>query len=175
MHYTLANDTPKLPEDKQKHYKKAIGDARVWHDDILYEIATNTPQYRRQSITLPTDFPAEPDPLVVGIGLEITGPAAYPRFAPEDGLHVLRHARGTAKCLVAATDVKLSNYAPPSGITRRGAIGPQPQRRYYDRLAGVAEDLHRGVLPWRDGKLALLLADAIDRTLAKNMEEILEE
>jgi hypothetical protein len=148
---------------------------RVWHEDVLYEITANAPLYRRQSVKKPAEFFAEPDPQVVGIGLEITGHAAYPRFAPEDGLHMLRHIRGTAKCLVSASDAKLSNCAPPPGITRRGAIGAQPQRRYYDHPAGVAEDLHRGTLPWRDGKLAPLLANAIEQTLQRNMEEILEE
>src|SRR5262249_5279448 len=118
--YTLANDAPKMPEDQRKRYVRP-GVDYIWHEDVLYDVKENTALYRRRT-NQPIELLNEPDWQVVGIGLEIAGPAAFPRFAPEDGLHVFRSTTGTAKCLVVTSEFNITAFAPPHGITRRAAV-----------------------------------------------------
>ena len=61
----------------------------------------------------------------IGLALVLNGRLAYPMFEPERGLHVFRYPNQTHKCLVDIGDHKLSAYATPAGIDRRGAIGGQ--------------------------------------------------
>jgi hypothetical protein len=112
---------------------------------------------------------------MIGLALVIHAKAALPRFVAEAGLHTLRTTQVKGHCLVDTAAGLLRDYVPPEGIERRGAIGNQPKRRFYDFVGGVIED------PRADGKLYanvdnlhLALVQALDQALAKNVKAILE-
>jgi ATP-dependent Clp protease ATP-binding subunit ClpA len=111
---------------------------------------------------------------VIGYGLEVRCPAAWTRFAGEDGLHVFQAGRDSARCLVLTTADKVKDYTPPKNITRRGAIGNQPRRRLYALGREEIEDftLNRR-LRMRPEELHLALAELLDERLQKLVHSLL--
>jgi DNA polymerase III delta prime subunit len=112
----------------------------------------------------------------IGLALALNGRLAYPLFEPERGLHVFRYAAQTHKCLVDIGDDRLDQYAPPSGIDRRGAIGAQPLRRSYDMVQETAADERLGKRLQPPGRgLDNLIAFVMEEWLRKDAESLLEE
>src|SRR5262249_35173560 len=148
------------------------GEARqFWRQDTLVAAATGREPERpvlvRQRVEDAGAFLAEPPERLPGVVLGLRGPGAAPRFMPEAGLHLLRGPR-PAGCLVETSEAGPRDSLPPSGITRRGAIGSQPRRRSYDRGLEVLDDVRLAAkLPWQGRPLDEALADAITRQLRR--------
>src|SRR5262249_1712261 len=122
-------------------------------------------------------FLAQPPSRLPGLALSLVGPGAAPRFAPEQGLHIVRGPRHPQPlaCLVESSDGGWAAYLPPVGITRRGAIGTQPRRRTYDRGQEALDDAQlEAKVPWEDA-LSDALAEAIRQGLRRRMLALLEE
>ena len=83
---------------------------------------------------------------VIGIGLEISGRAAYPRFAAEEGLHIVQTSKQTTRALVSTSDAAMTEYQPPEGIERAGAIAGHPRRRHYRPEQGTVDDERLGTV-----------------------------
>ena len=155
---------------------------QYWRNDRLYTAATARQPERellvREVVKDQTAFLASRPARLPGIVLDFRGLAAAPRLMPEAGLHVLRAPRLSqpVPCLVETSDVELSAYLPPPGITRRGAIGTQNRRRIYDRVSEVLDDLMLAMkLPWGNRALSDVLAEAIEQRLRRGMAALLEE
>jgi ATP-dependent Clp protease ATP-binding subunit ClpA len=58
------------------------------------------PGERKREARLDEPVLVNPRKGVVGLGLEVHAPGAFPRFAPEAGLHLLHTARDVGRCLV---------------------------------------------------------------------------
>ncbi len=117
---------------------------------------------------------------VVGLALEVRAPAAFPRFAPEAGLHQFNAARDAGKCLVDAGALPMTGpqdhsfYRPPQGVERRGAIGGQPRRRtYYPGRECVEDAALGGKVDWRGESLADLLGELLERHLVRSARGLL--
>jgi ATP-dependent Clp protease ATP-binding subunit ClpA len=110
---------------------------------------------------------------VIGIGLEIGGRAALPRFAAEGGLHVIQTSKQTAKALVDAGPVALTDYRPPEGIERRGAIGGQARRRHYRPEQGTIDDARLGALSLPFKAVGEVLPWCIEEALRRAAREVL--
>jgi ATP-dependent Clp protease ATP-binding subunit ClpA len=154
---------------------------QYWHEDTLYAAASGRrperPVLVRERIEEPAAFFATAQERLPGVALRLRGNGATPRFTSEQGLHVLRAPRlpQPVACLVEVSDVGLPAYLPPSGITRRGAIGTQTRRRIYDRGLEVIDDAMLAArLPW-SSRLADALAEVIEKGLRRAVSALLEE
>lgn len=117
---------------------------------------------------------AKPLEGVIGLGLVLHAPAAFPRFHGEDGLHTFRTSGMSGHCLVDTSHLSLQEYRPPAGMDRRGSIGNQAGRRSYDLVRGVLEDPRlSGKLSANADNLAVVLASALEQWLKRNVEAIL--
>ena len=110
---------------------------------------------------------------VIGIGLEIAGRAAFPRFGAEAGLHVIQTTRQTTRALVSASDAPMTEYAPPEGIERRGTIGSQPRRRHYRPEQGTVDDDRLGLVTGPYRSVAEALPACIEEALKLAAREVL--
>jgi ATP-dependent Clp protease ATP-binding subunit ClpA len=129
----------------------------------------------RRPVRYPQTYLAEPHAGVIGLGLSIRAVAAFPRFAPERGLHQLKGVKQTTRCLVHTSEETLTDYVPPEGIERRGAIGSQERQRTYDLEQGLAEDfLLKRKFTWPTRQLASVLALALGERLRYHMWESLK-
>jgi hypothetical protein len=110
---------------------------------------------------------------VIGIGLEIQGRAAFPRFGAEAGLHTLQTTKKTTRALVSGGDMAMTEYQPPEGIERRGTIGSQPRRRHSRLEAGTIEDDRLGTLTMQNKSFPEMLATCIEEALRLAAREVL--
>ncbi|MBL8797666.1 MAG: ATP-dependent Clp protease ATP-binding subunit [Planctomycetia bacterium] len=155
--------------------------AQFWDENKLYADANGRPPRPllvRERIKDLWTFLQEPPPRLLGIGLQLTGRAATPRFVSEQGLHVFRGAKQAqmGRCLVDVSSATDANYLPPPGITRKGAIGDQDRRRAYDCNQEIIDDLLLGEkLPWQNQPLAEALAAAIEQLLQRRLLGLLDE
>jgi hypothetical protein len=134
-----------------------------------------TPTLERRPIPELDPFLAAPQPRGIGLGLSIGAPAAYPRFAPEQGLHLLANAKKTSRCLICTSEVVLAEYVPPEGIERRGAIGGSERQRSYDFEEGVVEDILLGrKFAWPSRHLLSVLTLVLEERLAHHVRESLK-
>jgi ATP-dependent Clp protease ATP-binding subunit ClpC len=110
---------------------------------------------------------------VVGLALRIRGPAAYPLFVMEEGLHLFNSTRTPGRCLVQTSDLPMFHetegkfYMPPSGVERRGFITSQSMKR---RQYGLdTSELHDFVLnrkfTWSGDNWQPLLAQLLELRL----------
>jgi ATP-dependent Clp protease ATP-binding subunit ClpA len=170
------------PREEESPATAAAPPALRWRDDYL--IAPGVGRAAEQGLLI-RDWPVAgaslataPPAHLIGIALRIRGPAAAPRFGSEIGLHTFVAAKQgkPAKCLVDISDVSLKDYLPPEGITRRGAIGSQEERRTYNRAQqSINDDLLKKRLPWTAGPIAPLLAGLLGELLQRRTLELLEE
>jgi ATP-dependent Clp protease ATP-binding subunit ClpA len=157
------------------------GAKQYWRKDILIAASIGREPERevlvRDLVADADALLAELPPRLPGLALELHGPAAAPRFTPEQGLHLLRSPKQPqAACLVVATTEALTAYVPPPGITRKGAIGTQDRRRTCDRGAGVLEDvLLARRIAWQNRSLTAALTEAITEYLRRGLRTMLEE
>jgi hypothetical protein len=110
---------------------------------------------------------------VIGIGLDIAGRAAFPRFSAEAGLHVFQTPKQTTRALVSAGDGPMTEYVPPEGIERRGTIGNQPRRRHYRLEQGMIDDDRLGARNATDKSLTEVLASCIEEALTQSAREVM--
>ncbi len=129
----------------------------------------------RVEVPQPATFLAVPSPGVTGVVFGIAGTAAFPRFAPERGLHLFKQAKKTVRCLVHPSEAAVLEYVPPEGIERRGGIAGQDPRRLYSSDEGIAQDPHLdGKRYWPRGQLDALLDEVMEERLRKNIRSVLE-
>jgi ATP-dependent Clp protease ATP-binding subunit ClpA len=119
-----------------------------------------------------------PPERLIGILLRLEGTGVALKYLPEQGLHQLkgRDFVPPATCWLDADAVSAERYLPPTGITRKGAIGTQPRRRVYDLVAEVAEDDSLGKkLPFDDAGLAGVIRTATEQHLERRLLSVLKE
>lgn len=118
-------------------------------------------------------FATVPDD-TLGVLLRISAPLAFPRFAPEAGLHVFRAEKATMMCLVEITEKPPEKYEPPANIERKGTIGQQERRRHYDLVMQVLDDpAVRARLDYASGKFDDALRETIERRLIRDAYGVL--
>ena len=105
--------------------------------------------------------------------VERHGRAAFPRFAAEEGLHVIQTTKKTTRALVSASDAVMTEYRAPEGIERRGTIGSQPRRRHYRPEQGTVEDDRLGSLNLIGKTVAEVIVFCIEETLKLAAREVL--
>jgi MoxR-like ATPase len=110
---------------------------------------------------------------VIGIGLEITGRAAVPRFGAEDGLHVVQTSKQTTRALVSSGAAAMTEYRPPEGVERRGMIGNQARRRHYRPEQGTIDDSRLGSLNQPHKSVSDVLPWCIEEALRLAAREVL--
>jgi len=109
---------------------------------------------------------------VIGLGLELVGPAAFPRFEGEIGVHSFKERESSSPCLVEVAASGIDLYAPPEGIERRGAIPTQPVCRTYELAFSKATDVRLvKTFSWSERGLGALLADLLEKRLQATAEE----
>jgi hypothetical protein len=120
--------------------------------------------FERKRIEKIESFLASPGEAVIGIALGISAPLACPLFDSERGLHLFIREKKSSRCLVQTKASTISEYHPPDGIERHGAIGHQERRRGYHLDQSLIDDaLVKRQLPW-SGR-------AIDQAIGQLIEE----
>jgi ATP-dependent Clp protease ATP-binding subunit ClpA len=156
---------------------------RFWRKDrlILTAMGRRKEQeiLRRERLERPEQVLALPQPGLLGIGLEVSGLAAAPRFAGESGVHLMRDPRAEAEprqCLVEHSSAELAQYVPPAGITRRGGIATQDRRRIYDAGAQTVHDLALDKkIPWQSRGLENVVGELLEERLQRQLRSVLDE
>ena len=130
------------------------------------------PVVQRAPVRRPAAFLAAPHGGLLGIGFEIAGRWACPRLEGEAGRHMLKIGDHIHQCLVDTSPGPLSDYQPPEGIERMGAVADQPRRRTYNFHSRVAGDdrLSRS-FRWRGRALEDVLAEAIGECLEQQLRD----
>jgi hypothetical protein len=182
--YQLLSNAPQRKEDEEvvpNEPKAGEKPKTFWHGDVLMAPAEGRqplrPLLQRVRVSDVARFFGAPLPLL-GLALQIRGPAATPRFATEAGLHVFRGPKKPepSHCLVLSSDAKLLDYTPPPDILRRGTGSAQDRRRTYDRTQDVLEDGQLGERrPWPGRSLVPVLGTAIEDHLRRRVLALLNE
>lgn len=109
---------------------------------------------------------------VIGLGLELVGPAAFPRLEGEIGVHTFQERESSSPCLVEVAASGIDVYEPPEGIERKGAIPSRPLCRSYDLPTSKATDVRlQKSFSWAERGLGTLLGELIERRLQATAEE----
>jgi hypothetical protein len=115
--------------------------------------------------------PGEPqrDPTegALGLAFEIRGKAAFPRFAGEAGLHVLKAEERRMECVVHCSELSGEDYKAPEGIERRQALKGHTLRRLYqlDQKQIVERQLELKVRYGRGKSLGDALCEVVEANL----------
>jgi hypothetical protein len=119
-----------------------------------------------------TFFSSPPEKLI-GIVLHLRGDLFFPRFQPDEGLHVLKEKQHERVCLIQSAPLPFVAYEPPAGIERQGAIAGRGAsiRRTYDREKGVVEDDVIGESPWTSLGVRRIVAELTEQRLDRAIEE----
>lgn len=119
----------------------------------------------------------EPTEGALGLAFEVRGPAAFPTFSGEGGLHVVTDGTTRSECLVHCSEVSGADYEAPKGIERRQGLRGHALRRSYDLDEQVLFDkqLDRKVRFGRGRTLAGALAEAIELNLGAEISRRLIE
>ena len=180
--YRLPDGAEQTPPAGKEGAAEEEPPRQFWRENKLLTPASGRQPERvilvREPVKDITAFLTNPPTRLPGLALGLRGPGAAPRFVPEQGLHILRGPKlpQPVACLAEISEAELTAYLPPMGITRRGAIGTQPRRRTYDRgLEALDDALLAEKLPWQNGPLAQVLAEAVGRHLRRAMLVLLEE
>lgn len=128
------------------------------------------PVLARHRVPRPDEFLSRPTDGVIGIGFGIRASAAYPRYAPEAGVHNFTDPKLPGRCYVETSTTAVWNLEPPHGVERRGGIPTQPRRRtYHWHRTRVEDHLLGKELHWSGDALPGLLAELIEQTLRQNL------
>lgn len=116
-------------------------------------------------------------PALPGVVLTIDCAGAWPRLAPEAGLHTFTIEEKPRLGLVAVSAEPREKYQPPQRIARQGAYAHEPPRRDYDpeKLSGYDHLLKCKLAIAGRGLLAGTLADAIERQLRVQVMTMVNE
>ncbi|MFN8004016.1 MAG: hypothetical protein U0X75_23740 [Acidobacteriota bacterium] len=99
---------------------------------------------RREPIKSLAQYLASPRENVIGLAFGLSAPRAFPWFVAEAGVHRFVQDKTQVDCLVQTTEVRLSDYLPPAGIARHGALSNYELRRRYNY---TEKDQRHGVGP----------------------------
>jgi hypothetical protein len=124
------------------------------------------PGFERKRIEKIESFLASPGEAVIGIALGINAPFARPLFDAERGLHLFIREKKSSKCLVQTSGSTISEYNPPEGIERHGAIGHQERRRSYHLDQSLIDDaIVKRQSPWSGRAIDLAIGQLIEESL----------
>jgi hypothetical protein len=99
----------------------------------------------------------------IGIAMEIRGRMCYPRFAPEEGLHLYRHEGKAVRSFVHTANAAMKSYSPPPRIDRKDGMKNYATRRLYDDTRQKIEDVLLKVSPhWSSRNLAAAVGPLLD-------------
>jgi hypothetical protein len=131
----------------------------------------------RRRIDDPQSFFGRPfEPGILGMALEIEGPAAGPRFEGERGWVRWSNQQSLRHALVQTELAPIDGYLPPFGIERRGALTPEAIQRTYDETNGWIMETHtKRKSPWPRGQLGAALAEIIERRLRENVRSVIDD
>jgi ATP-dependent Clp protease ATP-binding subunit ClpC len=134
------------------------------------------PALEREPVKTPEKFFGAPQAGVVGLALGIAAPFARPRYEAERGLHVFVRDKKAAKCLVETSESALSDYKPPAGLARQGAIGTQERRRTFSYDEITVDDAALGrKLHWAGRDLGEAMRRAVEDRLQAEAEALIED
>jgi hypothetical protein len=131
----------------------------------------------RRLIGEPHTFFGKPfEPGLLGLVLEITGPAVAPLFTAEGGWYRWSNQQSQRHALVEAVSGPIEQYLPPFGIERRGNLSPADIRRTYDETSGwIIENDTKQKTTWSRGQLGTALAEIVERRLDKNVRSLIDD
>jgi hypothetical protein len=127
----------------------------------------------------PERYLRDVQPRAIGLGLEIAGPLAFPRFAGEAGRHLVQDGNVQHEVGVIAPDTRLALYVPPPGIGRKGALAAllegAPRRRTYDPARRVAEDgIEKRPIRFPTGRLEEAVSLALEERFRATLEHLVD-
>ena len=123
----------------------------------------------------PEEFFAEEQPGVVGVVFVVRGPAVWPRFEPEAGLHEFTDPNEPRLCLVETKSAEIDKYLPPAGIQRKGTINGSAIRRKYDYMKQEVYDKPLDTrFEWFGRNLAAVLTEVLERRLRQRASSLIE-
>ena len=125
--------------------------------------AVATPLLLRQRVVNEQDFFRQSWDGVLGLLLEIDGPRVFQRFSGEAGLHRFVLAQTKPQCVVETALPKLTEWLPPFGIGRKGALQHSSKCREYDNVKNVVADAVIAKPQW-------FALDRLSQTIASLME-----
>jgi ATP-dependent Clp protease ATP-binding subunit ClpA len=135
----------------------------------------STPDLWRRLMEKPEEFLADEQPGVVGVVFVVRGPAVWPRFEPEAGLHEFTDPEQPRLCLVETNEGGISEYVPPIGIQRKGRISGTAIRRRFDHVQQVIYDKPLDTrFEWFGRDLAAILTEALENRLRQRAGSLLE-
>lgn len=119
-----------------------------------------------------------PDAMTLGLSLEMSAPFIFPRFVQETGLQVFKAEKKDARCVVSAEAQPLPSL--PAKLTARDFLslaGTRSElRRVYDADQYIIEDRYLDKrFPWNGGAINARLAEALDESLQKLLQSLLED
>jgi len=126
----------------------------------------------------PLDFFSNRPEASTGIVFRIEGTSAYAMWSGEHGLHTFVEGKTNNQVFVHTSDVKVTEYRPPSFLARRGAVhatNTGATRRTYNRAESYIEDHPLATLrEWRwslPAMLEVFLEQQLDRAAEKLIDE----
>lgn len=135
------------------------------------------PWLERRRVTSPEDYFHGPFvPGVLGLVLELSGPAAGPRWAGEGGWYRWRDSHGERHALVVVESGSLREFIPPLGIDRRGSLRAADVVRIYDETAGQVVDCSSDVrTSWPRGQLGQVFVQLLERRLHERARRLIAD
>ena len=127
----------------------------------------------RQTPKKPETFFDSPPEKLIGIVMHLRGDFFAPRFQPEAGLHVIKEKQVDRICLIETAALPFTEYEPPAGIDRQGAIESQgaPVRRTYKPEECIVRDDFLGERPWQWKSVRVCATQLTEERLNRAIEE----
>ena len=148
-------------------------DGQVPEDDSAHRASADAAAREQlPALSDPAKFLRQPPEGVVGVALQVSGPAAQPRFEGEHGLHVFALEDKKHTVAVTAFAGAPDKFVPPAGIDRRGGWQPGGDRcRSYDVAKREFTDAATGKSRfWSTEELGRFLAERL-RAAARAIAE----
>ena len=127
----------------------------------------------RETPKKPETFFDSPPEKLIGIVMHLRGDFFAPRFQPEAGLHVIKEKQVDRICLIETAALPFTEYEPPAGIDRQGAIESQgaPVRRTYKPEECIVRDDFLGERPWQWKSVRVCATQLTEERLNRAIEE----
>jgi hypothetical protein len=121
----------------------------------------------------PDRFWAKPAQHAVWLIFDIKGPAVYPRYYAEQGIHqFVLEKKKTFDCLVHVGTESGETYLPPANLVQHGEIQNQTvQREYVIATQRIRDREFKKDWPWIQERLSDVLGNIIDNNLRQRIQE----
>ena len=118
------------------------------------------------------EFFLSPPEKVIGIVMHLRGDLFLPRFQREAGLLAFRQKKEEQLCMVETGGPPFSNYEPPKGIERQGALKEKGVQtiRFFDRDKDSVRDSVLGDRPWTSAGFVRVLTTITEERLQRLMD-----